>query len=117
MLETCTKTAFSINKVIYEQKHGVSMGSSLGPVMANIIMTELENKVIKSLMNYVTKKVYCGYVDDILLVLKPQNVSPIHQLLNDFHKTLKFTVDLILSSSSSRLGNVIRWNLDLSEDH
>ena len=51
ILDTCTKTAFSFNNITYEQKDSVSMGSSLGPNMANIIMTELENKVIKPLIN------------------------------------------------------------------
>ena len=37
----CTKNSFSFNNPIYEQMHGVSMGSFLGPVFANIIMTEL----------------------------------------------------------------------------
>ena len=41
ILDTCTKTAFLFNNIIYEQKDGVSMGYVLGPVMANIIMTEL----------------------------------------------------------------------------
>ena len=54
------------------------MGSSLGPVMANIVMTELENKAIKSLMNDGTIKFYCRYVDDTLLVVKPLDVSRIH---------------------------------------
>ena len=69
ILDTCTKTAFSFNNIIYEQKDGVSMGSSLGPVMANIIMTELEDKVIKRLINDGTIKFYCRYVDDTLLVV------------------------------------------------
>ena len=69
------------------------MGTSLGPVMANIIMTELEDKVIKPLMNDGTIKFYCWYVDDTLLV-KLQDVSRIHKLLNSFDKNLKFTVDL-----------------------
>ena len=43
ILDTCTKTAFSFNNKLYQQKDGVSMGSSLGPVLANIIMTELED--------------------------------------------------------------------------
>ena len=30
ILDTCTKTAFSFNNIIYEQKDGVSMDSSLG---------------------------------------------------------------------------------------
>ena len=93
ILDTCTKTAFSFNNIIYEQKDGVSMGSSLGPVMANIIMTELEDKVIKHLINDGTIKFYCRYVDDTLLVVKPQDVSRIHKLLNSFDKNLKFTID------------------------
>ena len=68
ILGTCTKTAFSFNIIIYEQKDCVSMGSSLGPVMANIIKTELENKVIKLLINDGTIKFYCQYVDDTLLI-------------------------------------------------
>ena len=44
------------------------MGSSLGPAMANIIMTELENNVIKPLLNDGTIKFHCQYVDDTLPV-------------------------------------------------
>ena len=39
-IDVCTKTAFSFNNKIYKQIDGVSMGSSLGPVLANIIMTD-----------------------------------------------------------------------------
>ena len=38
------------------------MGFLLEPVMANIIMTELENKVIKPLFNGGTIKFYCWYM-------------------------------------------------------
>ena len=68
------------------------MGSSLARVMANI-MTEQENKVIKSLINDGTTKFYCRYVDNTLDVVKPQDVSGIHKLLNSFDKNLKFTID------------------------
>ena len=37
VLDTCTKTAFTFNGDIYEQKDGVCMGSSLGPLLANVI--------------------------------------------------------------------------------
>ena len=47
LIDACTKTSFIFHNNIYEQKDGVSMGSPLGPVLANIIMTELEEKVIK----------------------------------------------------------------------
>ena len=44
---TCKKTAFVFVNEIYEQIDGVSMGSPLAPVLPNIIMTELENTMIK----------------------------------------------------------------------
>ena len=43
--DCCRKAAFSFNNIFYKEKDGVSMGSSLGSVLANIIMTELELKI------------------------------------------------------------------------
>ena len=37
--DTCKKTAFVFDNEIYEQIDGVSVGSPLAPVVANIIMT------------------------------------------------------------------------------
>ena len=51
------------------------MGSSLGPVLANIIMTELEDIIIKPLIADGTIKFYSRFFDDTLLVMKPKNVS------------------------------------------
>ena len=45
--DTCSKTVITTNKKLYQQIDGVSMGSSLGPLLANIIKTELEGKIIK----------------------------------------------------------------------
>ena len=64
LLDTCTKTAFTFNGVIYEQKDGVCMGFSLGPLLANVIMTDFEEKVIKPLINDNTIKFYGRYLDD-----------------------------------------------------
>ena len=89
ILDTCIKTPYPLKNTIYKQNDCVSMGSSLGPVMVNIIMTKLENKIIKTLMNGDTIKFYCWYFDDTLLV-KPQDVSRIHKLLNGFDKIYKF---------------------------
>ena len=64
LLDTCSKTAFTFNGVIYEQKGGVCMGFSLGPLLANAIMTYLEEKTIKPLIIDNTIKFYAIYVDD-----------------------------------------------------
>ena len=49
-LDNCTKTAFSFNNKFYQQKYCVSMGSFLGPVLANTIMAELEDVFMVQLL-------------------------------------------------------------------
>ena len=46
------------------------MGSPLGPVLANIIMTELEKIIVKDLVDKSLIKVYMRYVDDTLLLVR-----------------------------------------------
>ena len=70
LLDTCTKTAFSFN----EQIDGVSMGGSLGPLLANIIMVEFEAKVIRPLIDDGTIKFYTRFVDDTLLLLRQDDI-------------------------------------------
>ena len=53
--DTCKKTAFVFDNEIYEQIDGVSMWSPLAPVLANIIMTELESTIIKKLLDTLKK--------------------------------------------------------------
>ena len=48
--DSYTKTAFSFDGKIYKQIDGVSTGSSLGPVLANVIMTEFERLVVDKLI-------------------------------------------------------------------
>ena len=48
--DSCSKTAFMFNGKMYKQIDGVSMGSSLGPVLANVIMTEFEKIVVDKLI-------------------------------------------------------------------
>ena len=49
-------------------------------------------------------KFYCRYADDTLLVVKPQDVSRIHKVLNSFDKNLKFTADLFENEVPHFLG-------------
>ena len=45
-------------------------------------------------MNIKSSSLYCRYSDDTLLVIKPDDVSRVHNLLNRFDNKLCFTVDL-----------------------
>ena len=88
------KNRVYFNNKLYEQKDDVSMGSSLGPVLANIIMTELEETIIQQLIENDVIKFYCRYVDDTLMVIEDKYIDFVHKKLNSFDKNLKFTVDL-----------------------
>ena len=73
---------------------GVSMGSFLGPPLANIILTEFEKSVISDLINCGTIKYYKRYVHGTLLLIKPSNIPALLlKLFNKFDNNLKFTVD------------------------
>ena len=69
------------------------MGSSLGPVLANIIMTQMESEIVKPLETKGVIKHYMRYVDDTLLLIKPENIETVLRKFNSFHKNLHFTVD------------------------
>ena len=87
------KDSISCGDVIYEQTDGVSMGACLGPVLANVIVTELELVVVDKMVNSGLIKFYGRYVDDTLLLVKPENVDNIIKAFNKFHKNLEFTID------------------------
>ena len=65
MKDTCKKTVIVFDIEIYEQIHGFGLGSPLPPVLANIIMNELESTIIKKLVdtresfNTVTSMIHC----------------------------------------------------------
>ena len=93
ILKTCQKITFTFNNIIYEQKDGVSMGASLGPVLANIIMTECEKVVVDNLVKEGTIKFYIRYVDNTLLLVKRQDIDKVLKAFDGFDKNLKFTVN------------------------
>ena len=70
LLDSSTKTAFAFDSFLYEQCDVVSMGSPLGPVLANIILIEFENVIVKPLIETCALKFYCRYVDDTLVMIK-----------------------------------------------
>ena len=78
---------------IYKQIDGVSMGSSLGPVLANVIMTEFERLVVDKLIKAVLIKFYIRYIDDTLVLAKVENIDNIMKQFNSFDKSIQFTTD------------------------
>ena len=87
LLDSCTKTAFSFDNVLYEQCDRVSMGSSLGPVLANIILTKFENVIVKPLIETSVLNFYCRYIDDTLLLIKKDEMQHVLNSFNSFDKS------------------------------
>ena len=57
------------------------MGSSLGSLLANIIITDLEEKLTKPLINDNVIELYARYVGDTLSVIKCEDLRRIQNLL------------------------------------
>ena len=93
ILDTCEKKAFSFNNKMCEQLDGVSMGGSLGPVLANITMIECEKVIVDKLMENGIIKFYIKYVEDALLVIKRTDISCVLNKFSSFDDNLKFTID------------------------
>ena len=74
ILDSRNKITFSFNNQLNEQIDGVSMGSSLGPVLTNIILTEFEKRIVSDLINSGIIKFYHRYVDDTLILLKLSDI-------------------------------------------
>ena len=94
LLDACTKTAFSFDKTLYEQIDGVSVGSPLSLLMADVIMTELERVVVKDVFSKGYLKFYIRFMDDTLVLMKKFDVPIVLQALNGFHKNLDFTMNV-----------------------
>ena len=112
ILDCCTKTTFSFNDKLYDQIDGVCMGSSHGPVLANIIMTELEKLVLPKLIDDDIIKFYIRYVDDTLVLIKEDQIENVLEKFNQFDKNLKFTVDTFEDGIVHFLDIIVQQNGD-----
>ena len=73
------------------------MGSPLGPLLANVFMTELEKDIKQKLIDKKFIKFYIRYVDDTLLLAKDEDIDPILKELNSYNKNIRFTVDSFIN--------------------
>ncbi|CAF5034961.1 unnamed protein product, partial [Rotaria sp. Silwood1] len=76
----------------YTQIDGVAMGSPLGPILADLFMSNLEQK----LNRFSTNKplTWIRYVDDIFCIFnKKQNINEFLKRINKWHPNIKFTIE------------------------
>jgi len=96
-----TSTFFMFDGTIYKQLFGTPMGSPLSPIVADIVMQDLEDGLIDSADLMVST--YYRYVDDILLVAPEGNIEGILESFNKLHDRIKFTCEKETNRSLSFL--------------
>ena len=85
-------SCFLFNNVYYEQVDGVSMGSPLGPTLANIFLVHYERKWLDQCPLQFKPEYYRRYVDDLFLMFKEKDhVKKFLRYLNSRHPNIKFT--------------------------
>src|SRR5436190_12795753 len=85
-------TFFKFNNIIYQQTFGTPMGSPLSPVIADIVLQDLESKALGTL-NFVLP-FYFRYVDDVVCAVPFDRFEYILNVFNSFHPRIQFTLEV-----------------------
>jgi len=96
---TLSSTYFVFNKKIYRQTYGTPMGSPLSPIIAHMVLQDLEEEVLEKINCNIP--FYYRYVDDIVLAAPIDQIKKIVDTFNTFHDRLQFTVELEANKSLS----------------
>ena len=103
LLNAATKNQlFQFNGNLYEQTDGVAMGSPLGPLLANVFMYSIEDKLNQDgkLPSY-----YRQYVDNTLTIMPDLASAEIFlDTLNHCHPSAKFTMEVEQNASLPFIG-------------
>ena len=93
LLELCTKEMhFTFDGNLHKQVDGVSMGSPLGPVLANVFMVELEETIVPRLQSIMPT--WKRYVDDTFTLVKRNYIAQVVGEINAFHPNINFTHEI-----------------------
>jgi len=84
-------TFFKFNNTIYKQIYGTPMGSPLSPIIAEIILRDIEEKAFDLSVHI---PIYYRYVDDILIASAPEELDNILKVFNSLHDRINFTAEI-----------------------
>jgi len=97
---------FSFNNKLYKQTDGMSMGSPLGPLFANIFLSHYESKWLEE--SPVKPSLYKRYVDDTLWFLPADADIPLLMtFMNSRHPNMRFTYETENNNSINFIGVTI----------
>ena len=85
---------FLLNDVLYKQKDGVTMVSTLGPTMANVFLSFYEVEWLEQCPNEFKPVFYRRYVDDIFVLFKSaEHLSKFRDYFNTCHQNMSFSFE------------------------
>ena len=96
LLKFClTTTAFQYRGTHYEQLDGVAMGSPVSPVIADIFMEDLEDKIfeMKISPDFGLPRLWSRFVDDVIAVIRKIDGQTLLNHLNRQHARIQFTME------------------------
>ena len=88
---TTKSVSFSFNEIMYRQIEGISTGSPLGPILANIFVGFQERHLFE---RFPKPFIYLSYVDDNFVSFRSCNDALLFfDRLNELHSSLTFTME------------------------
>ena len=97
---------FGSNSLIFSQKDGISMGSPLGPTLANIFMGCIKLKVIPAFKKIIVSKVcwwsFCFFRNE-------KTMDECFNILDNAHKAINFTIEKEKNNELAFLDVLVKW--------
>ena len=85
-------TFFQFNNSFYRQSFGIPMGSPISPILADLVMQDLETNVLG---NYDCNiEAYYRYVDDTIMFIPKDKIEEVLTTFNNYHDRLQFTYEI-----------------------
>ena len=86
-LDLCLNSSyFTYDSTIYKQVFGIPMGSPLFPIIANMVMEDLEQRALTIFLNL--PPIWVRYVDDVYAIMKMEHIESFHQYLNTINSSI-----------------------------
>ena len=95
LISLCLNTTyFSFKEKYYVQQHGCAMGSPISPIVVNLYMECVENKILKNYTG-ITPRLWLRYVDDTFVIIKKEEKDQFFTHINSVDPNIKFTQEEI----------------------
>ena len=110
-----TNNYFTFDDVIYQQTHGLAMGSSVSAILAILYMDHVERKALNILDGHIA--LYSRYVDDAFLLVRNRNEAEhVKTVFDEADPYIKFEIEHPDSTNTLKLLD-IAVHIDPEKEH